>query len=180
MATLTGTSIPADITASGTGGELTFHFTSNGSNTSAGWEATISCVTSVLAPDKPDPVTFGAVTSSTAEVNWTAPDDNGSTITAYSLEQKEGIAGVFGEIYSGTNLTFTATGLTAWTTYYFRVKATNSGGDSPYSDESPVIAGQVVMSTTPITTFGAIFLDPGGAIFSSPINSFLQIHLDIS
>ncbi|MEI6489590.1 MAG: CUB domain-containing protein [Bacteroidota bacterium] len=48
--TLTGSTIPCQITSSAVGGCLTFHFSSDGSVVYAGWDATLSCVVSPAGP----------------------------------------------------------------------------------------------------------------------------------
>lgn len=137
LGSFTGTTITSPLTATNGDGALTFHFTSDGFVSQSGWEAMISCVTpSASTPDQPDAPTFGTITSSSIVVNWTAPDDNGSTITSYTLEQKEGSGGTFSEIFSGDALTHTATSLNPATQYFFRVLATNGEGDSPFSSEA--------------------------------------------
>ncbi len=148
LANLTGSSLPADYTATTAGGELTFHFTSDESTNDTGWEATISCVIPPSVPAKPEPVTFGSITTSLIVVNWTAPDDGGSAITSYTLEQKEGSGGSYTPVYTGTNLTYTAIGLTEGTTYYYQLKATNAEGDSEYSNEATAIPQYMSFITT--------------------------------
>jgi hypothetical protein len=163
IATLTGSSLPSDYTASTEGGELTFKFTSDGFTNKAGWEATISCETfAPAAPSKPSVVTFGPVTSNSAVINWVAPASNGSTITGYTLQEKTS-TGDFSTVYTGTNLTYTSTGLAEGETYSYRVKASNGIGDSDYSDEASVVPQSVLlMSSGTISTCSATFKDPGG------------------
>ena len=133
VASLTGSEVPEDITATGTGGELTFVFESDESGVRTGWNADISC-TSPGAPDQPAPVTFGAVTNNQVTVSWTPPADNGSPITTYTLQQKAGSTGNYKTIFSGLDQSFTVSDLITGTTYFYRVKATNELGSSEYSD----------------------------------------------
>jgi hypothetical protein len=155
--------LPGPYTATNPEGKLTFKFTSDADFlTQPGWEAAISCV--LVPPATPAPVTFTAITSTSVVVNWTAPDDNESEITSYTLAQKMGVGGGYSEVYTGPNLTYPATGLTTGETYYYKVKATNAGGDSEYSDEAQVVPENIVtMSDATITTCAAKFLDPGGS-----------------
>ncbi len=109
-------------------------------------------------PSKPDLVTFDGPTSTSITIHWTAPADNGSSILSYSLEQKEGSGGTYTEIYSGLSLSFASTMLTAGTTYYFRLKANNGDGDSPYSDEAEYYLMKPFITTW--KTDSGIELDP--------------------
>ncbi|WP_339790373.1 MAG: fibronectin type III domain-containing protein [Imperialibacter sp.] len=175
IVTLSGSAIPADITASSSGGQLTFRFTSDGSFEFAGWAAVVTCA--VVPPDKPSPVTFASVTGTSVVVNWVAPDDNGVEITSYTLAQKEGAAASYSDVYTGTDLTYAATGLTQGETYNYKVKATSDAGDSEFSDAAEVALENIVtMSNGSISTCDAVFLDPGGA---SNYTSSLDIVLTV-
>lgn len=72
-------------------------------------------------------------------LTWTAPSDNGgSSITGYKLYRNT-TAGATTLVQTLGNVnSYTDTGLIAGTTYYFRVKAMNSTGDSQYSNEISV------------------------------------------
>jgi hypothetical protein len=76
-----------------------------------------------------------ATTSSASAIalSWTAPDNNGASITGYTLQRSTSSTTGFTTIYTGTARTFSSTGLTRATTYYYRVLATNSVGSSSYS-----------------------------------------------
>lgn len=179
LANLTGTSIPSDYTASGAGGELTFNFASDGLTAQAGWQASLSCVTPALAPpNKPASVTFSAVSATQVTVNWVAPGDNGSAITNYTLDQKIGAAGSYSTVFTGTDLSYMATGLTEDETYYFKVKATNAQGDSDFSDEVSVLAtNDVIMSNTTLSTCNAPFFDSGGFLGGYSDNEDLTLTI---
>ena len=79
------------------------------------------------------------------DLDWLAPDDNGAPITQYRYQWKSG-----GQNYSGgrsgtsTNTSATVSSLNDGTEYDFRVRATNSVGNGPNSDEA---------SATPETPF---------------------------
>lgn len=81
-----------------------------------------------LTPLSPPVITFGTSTSSQNVINWTRPT-NGVTSVLQVY-----ISGSWTEIYNGTALTYTHTGLTDSTSYDYRVKAVASGyGDSSWA-----------------------------------------------
>src|SRR6185312_348466 len=85
-------------------------------------------------PAAPTNLTATAVSSSQINLAWT---DNSSNETGFKIEQCQN-AGCsnFAQIAQvGANITaFNNTGLTASTSYSYRVRATNLGGDSAYSN----------------------------------------------
>jgi hypothetical protein len=91
--------------------------------------------------------------SSQASLTWTAPSNNGSSITSYAVEYSSD---------GGTNWTtattntgsatasYTVTGLTGGVNYVFRVAATNAAGRGSFSSTS----GQVTVFGVPATPNG--------------------------
>lgn len=72
---------------------------------------------------------------------WTAPDDNGSPITSYTLMKDNGI-GIFYTIYTGLNLEYTDSKLTDGGEYTYKVVAANAAGKGLESDTVTAIAGE--------------------------------------
>jgi|GEM_PF-3033016 len=83
-------------------------------------------------PAAPSNLTATAISSSQINLAWV---DNASNETSFSVERSVG-GGAFTPIATlGTNSTsFQDTGLAASTTYLYRVRASNGGGDSAYSN----------------------------------------------
>jgi hypothetical protein len=85
-------------------------------------------------PAAPSNLTANAVSSSQIDLAWT---DNANNETGFKIERCQG-AGCsnFAQIATtGADVvTFSDTGLTANTSYSYRVRATNAGGDSAYSN----------------------------------------------
>jgi hypothetical protein len=88
----------------------------------------------VTIPDVPTGLSATAI--STTEINLTWNDVAGET--GYKLERKTGSGGTYAQISPpAQNATsYSDSGLTASTTYYYRIRATNSAGDSDYSSEA--------------------------------------------
>lgn len=99
------------------------------------------------APAQVTGVTISSVLTNGFTVGWTAPNNNGSSITGYDIQYatNSGFTGA-------TTLTDTAsplaiTGLTPGTTYYVRVRAKNAVGAGPYS----ATVTQLTLPATPPT-----------------------------
>jgi titin len=86
-------------------------------------------------PAVPSGLGASAVSSSQINLSWT---DNATNETGFKIERKTGSGGTYGQIGTvGANVTaYQDTGLAGSTQYYYRVRATNGGGDSVYSNEA--------------------------------------------
>ncbi len=95
------------------------------------------------------PTTLAATASDTeVDLNWTSPANNGGDpVTGYNIYQgtSSGAETILTST-STTATTFTSTGLTNGTTYYFKVTAVSLAGEGPFSNE---------VSATPATAAGA-------------------------
>ncbi|MEU8035307.1 putative Ig domain-containing protein [Streptosporangium sp. NPDC049078] len=112
--------------------------------------AASSAVTPYDVPGRPI-ITSATAGTLSANLTWTAPAGNGSTITSYVVTPF--IAGVAQstQTFSGTATSQTVTNLTAGTSYTFTVAAVNAAG----SGQASLPSGAVVPNTSPSFTFAA-------------------------
>ena len=88
-------------------------------------------VANPVAPSAPTNLTATATSSTAVALSWTAGSSNQ---TGYKLDRSSDGGTTWATIASPTGTTYTDTGLTAGMTYDYRVRATNSAGDSPNSN----------------------------------------------
>lgn len=91
---------------------------------------------SVAVPDAIDDLASSSQTSTSITLTWTAPADNGASITDYTVQYRVGTSGAwstFADAVSGTT-GVEVTGLTTLTNYQFQVAAVNSEGTGSYSN----------------------------------------------
>ena len=103
------------------------------------------------APAAPTGLVATATSSSAITLTWA---DQSNNETGFKIERKVG-TGSFTQIATvGTNVTaYANTGLTSSTTYSYRVRSTNSGGDSAYSNTASATT-QASAPTIPATPTG--------------------------
>jgi len=92
-----------------------------------------SAAYATTCPAAPSGLSATTASSSEIDLSWT---DNSSDETGFKIERKTGSGGTYQIDTVGADVTsYSSTGLTASTTYYYRVRAYNSNGDSNYSSE---------------------------------------------
>jgi hypothetical protein len=107
-------------------------------------------LSAALAPTAPGNLVAAAVSSSQINLSWTAPSGGGA-VTSYRIERSAG-GGNYVEIgTTGSTVTTYAdkTGLSAATSYSYRVRAVNDVGPSGYSN----IATASTLPATATTTY---------------------------
>ena len=134
---------------------MTYYENAGGAVAQLSWSST-SQAKQIIPPNRlfpvpAAPVNLAASAVSTSQINltWT---DNSSNETGFKIERKTGSGGTYAQIATtGANVTsYNDTGLSASTNYYYRVRATNSIGDSAYSNE----ANATTSSTVPAAPSG--------------------------
>ncbi len=112
----------------------TYRVRSFNASGNSGFSNEASATTGTPAPAAPTSLTATANGAEQIDLSWT---DNANIEAGFKIERHAG-DGNFVEIATvGANVTaFSSTGLSASTTYTFRVRAHNAGGNSGYSNEA--------------------------------------------
>jgi rubredoxin len=142
-----------------------------GSSTGQQWQvptfafahATLTGTAGITAPTAPSGLTATTASSSQINLSWT---DNSNNETGFKIDQAtdSGFTQNLTTVTVGANvMTYNATGLSSNTTYYYRVRATNSAGDSANT------------STANATTQDVIPMAPSG--LTATVVSVSQINL---
>ena len=94
-----------------------------------------SATTPVSPPAAPATLSATAVSSSQINLTWT---DQSTNETGFQIERKTGAGGTYAQIgtAAANATTYNSTGLADVTTYFYRVRAVNSAGNSAYSNEA--------------------------------------------
>ena len=100
---------------------------------SGAWSTAVTAGMNVR-PGAPQNLVATASGTTTIDLTWDAPaSDGGSAITSYRVQVSTDGGSSYTDVspaHSGTTRTYSATGLTANTQYYYQVYATNSVGES--------------------------------------------------
>jgi hypothetical protein len=123
--TVTSTSTNPSLT-----GNTSYDFAVRGTN-SSGDGLSAATTTQLTLPDVPSTPTFTTITQTTVTVNWNAPTGGAY---AYKLDRcTDAACSSPVQVASTTSTTFGDSGLSANTTYYYRVYANNATGNGLYS-----------------------------------------------
>lgn len=97
--------------------------------------------TTMTVPTAPTSLAASPISSSQINLSW---NDNSNNEDGFKIERKTGLVGIYSEIAAvgGNTTTYQNTGLSANTTYYYRVRAYNLAGNSSYSNESNATTNQ--------------------------------------
>jgi SAM-dependent methyltransferase len=110
------------------------------------YEPIFCCTFGVPAvPSPPTILRNATVQDGRVLVSWTAPESNGgSPVTGYVVTPYEGYAPLESVVFESTATTQAITGLSAASTYRFRVRAVNGIGRSDYSAASNPVTIQAL------------------------------------
>jgi hypothetical protein len=121
-----------NLTISGLAANTTYTFQAMARNFNAIETASSTGISQLTLPDVPGTPSFSSVTTSSLTVSWTAPTGGADT---YKVERctNSGCSSPTQVDSNEAGLSFNDTVLSAGTTYWYRVRATNASGDGAYS-----------------------------------------------
>lgn len=100
-------------------------------------------------PEAPIGLSATANGTSSIELSWTDFSDNE---TAFKIERKAGLAGIWTEVTGGlptNSISYSDTAVAPFTTYYYRIWAESAVGDSPKSEQAFASTGAAPPPTDP-------------------------------
>jgi PKD repeat protein len=176
LGTFCGTDSPGTITATNSDGAILFIFHSNGTINHPGWEANLTCT--AIPTGNPASLSAVATSSSQIDLNWTKNADNNDVLLAWSPDGTFGIP-VNGTLYgvgdvipgggtvlsTGSTTTYSHTGLTSSTPYYY--KAFSYDPTNLYSIGLAATATTLLQPTLTVDPQNINVPSPAG---SAPIN----------
>ena len=118
------------------------------------WPSSSETASRLAVPEKVAKPTKSTATANSVTIEWTAPDDNGSSITSYSVRHKKTADASWGTPTSTTVTSLEAKSLLPETSYDFQVRATNDLGDGQWSNTLMASTSQLdaTASITALTT----------------------------
>jgi fibronectin type 3 domain-containing protein len=142
--------------STGLAGSTTYYFRVRAFNATgpSAYTAVVSRATpaSVAVPAAPTALSATAISTSQINLTWT---DNSANEQGFSIERGTTASGPWNVIGTTTASSFSDTGLAASTTYFYRVRAYNTAGNSAYTGTTNaatfVASGDTTDPTTPAT-----------------------------
>jgi len=123
------------------------------------------------APNAPTGISANAVSSSSITVSWNAAN----SATGYKVYRGTDSSGPFTVISTLTQRSFTDTGLTANTTYHYRITASNSIGESSMSAIASATTG--ISNVTPTATIAVGQLHEGDLPGAVGVTEYIRVTL---
>ncbi len=168
--TATGTTSPITVYSLNWGTTYTFTLVANNAVGQSTPAANGGSLMATKEPNAPTIGTASAQSATSATVSFTAPANNGSTITSYTATSSPG--GLTGTLTQAGSGTITVNGLSPDTSYTFTVTATNALGTSAASSASNSTKTATVAPTINSTTIGYQSITVTGSLASGVRNTW--------
>ena len=126
-----GDATTTSYTDTGLTANTTYYYKVSASNSAgeSSQSSSVSAKTSESIPAVPSEVSASAESSSSIKVSWSSV----TGATGYKVYRSSSSSGTYNSVGDVTTTSYTNTGLTAGTTYYYKVSAYNSAGESAQS-----------------------------------------------
>ena len=150
--TLSSSSSPSTITADTLGTCTVYASKAADSDYNETTSAGVTFTFNAVVPSAPTDLTATAGEESVS-LSWTAAASNGSTLTSHTIEYSTDNSNWNSDSGSGSITSYRVSSLSANTLYYFRIKSSNSVGDSQYT--SAVTSTPIAAEQTTTESFNA-------------------------
>src|SRR5271168_2979316 len=123
----------------------------DGAGNLSSYSAVATAVTTAPSPTAPSNLTAVAASGTQINLSWTASTETGGTISKYLVERCQGAGCAnFTQVGTSTTASYNNTGLTASTSYSYRVRATDAlNNTSPYSNTASATTSGANLPTAP-------------------------------
>ncbi|MYC03167.1 MAG: T9SS type A sorting domain-containing protein [Rhodothermaceae bacterium] len=119
---------------------------------------TATTTAAISPPDAPTGLTASTSSPSTIILSWTEPSNTGgSAITGYRIQVSPEEETGWSDLHTGTSTNYTHSGLTAGTTRYYRVYASNEFGESGSSNTANATTSAATEPTAPTSLIAEPF-----------------------
>ena len=117
----------------------------NSSSSSAWREGSNGCSIPVTPPDPPSSI---SVPSSDSDGSYSVSWGSADRATSYELQERDGPSASWNTVYTGENRSKSLSGRDVGHGYYYRVRASNSAGDSGWREDGPCVVGSTGCGVT--------------------------------
>jgi fibronectin type 3 domain-containing protein len=140
--------------------------------------STVSATPGDTAPAAPANLTASSSSSTSIALSWTAsPGASSYNVFIGTASGAEGATPIATLI---TNTTYTSTGLTSGTAYYYKVSAVNTAGESGKSNEATAVPGGTVLpapvAVTAVATSGQVVVNWSSVSGASTYNLYRNVE----
>ncbi len=146
-----------------------YRIRANGEQGNSGFSSEVNATTLIPAPAAPTGLTADAFSTTQIDLTWI---DNATNETSFQIERSltQGGSYTLAATVPANSTSWSNTGLPSDTRYFYRVRAVNAGGNSPYSEEAaattllapPLAPGTVMASVTSPYQIQLTWIDRSG------------------